>query len=1483
MALVKKLQNAGSIPDSFASNVDKVLSGYKLRAKDEALVRKKLSDLKSGIDLKNLQISFDDVAKTYNVSGMGAENYAGTPDYLKTNFFTGNVSVKDPSEINNLVARIYQEASNYKVPEQTQTTTPTTKTALPLSTFEQYMVKSKGEANYNYDRSQMKDNLTRQKYYMDNMKNLLQGYIDEASKSTGSEYDYADVEKAKQLLEVTNRSNWDEFLPEAQKLQFTPQDILITGEEQQSFDANTQADQQKTLQDQVTTINETLSGLGLDPSKLYGQDPYNPNKLIGWTEIDNDWVPKEFESNPEWFKNLLTSKNAVVLKNHLGKHRIVSGGKDFNYTQFKVSDPFYGYSIRSTEEGSFADNPNITSRNFLSSYKYPTRAENAPIRITQLNSVINTPGFENYSVWGDPSSNFKRLALVSGNNRQWLSQNEQGKYIDATGKVVNISPIIGEFQNARIITAPGAEFDKLAGDIESTYSSPAQLLGDLQNTSKNGTMLASNGRIWENSNKLLWMLKNKSKLDPVRQAELKRLEPAIKNWLTSYNKWLSTQVPANKKGGNIQYAKSGASFKDVLAKSKTPTVKGAQPSEIRNISGSMRNQTAGENALDIASLIGTGASFIPGVGAIGGLVATGADAWKGSLDGWDSGDTKNLLANLGFTALSLIGAGGLKSVKLLKMAKSADAASDVAKFGKKASDARAVLSAKGVNSMDDISKIANNTERIELTKLYRQANKTKGSVTGLVNKAVNSEKLAKVTPWMAIPTVAGGAMGAYNLGAEALKSGDLSLASSDDVKSVARAASVVRGFAGNQRLQRALTNQTESSGGTSAKTTFKVKGSDKALTVDETIQSPKEIKRGLSPKTWKKSETLDKKNAENTSSVQKKLADSYNKGKADADKIKSEDIEVSSIENIGASAGTIKLRDNMNFSERYGTNSSKAEKDYELARKYLELGKAKRFAGLPERRVKSEKVSSAVQETSPITPVTPAQTPAKGRSLKPFKVKRKEKVSEKITETKLLPKSTTNTSMIKSDVKPIKKEGPSRINKLEEVLKTKGLSKQETVIAKNKLKTLKASQPKKIQSKNTRPKKDKVSEKSNVETMLTNLKNKSKPTKEPKYSTLPSERRNSRLPGSKKNSPPAQKLTNSTKKKLGRLENGGVLFMQNGSTGMGNKLSFKDYLSKLGKYSENLDEVDYTNIFSALANKVYNTQSQKSQNRALTESYYSTPKMARTMVPVVANNSLTANKLANEYMSKAGKVARSTSDFNKSAAVSLAGAKEALGIEEKGKLLDSEALMKQRLMQTQMDSQREQYNLGAETKDRALAADINSKIHKVNVNRLLTEGQNAMNLANRLAANSPYREYKKLSKQMFELSQDPEIKTLQKKYEDLNSESGRKIYEDKFNADKKLHPSINFGFNDSTYYRQWETDVKALKDLLEAKLEPINTLRAKSSLMFKSGGGMTVSDKAFLENLKNRNKRRLKELDILAKTIMEDNKLLQQALIKVFK
>lgn len=151
----------------------------------------------------------------------------------------------------------------------------------------------------------------------------------------------------------------------------------------------------------------------------------------------------------------------------------------------------------------------------------------------------------------------------------------------------------------------------------------------------------------------------------------------------------SRNFGGHKEGGIIraqQGSKLSESFKRIQESNKRPI----KTNTTVRIGTSVKE--AVKDPLQWISAVGTGASFIPGVGLIGGGVSTVADTIIGARDGWGKEDWRDLAANLGFTALGAVGLGGAaklssKAIKATKTLKKVEEVGDIAKR----SDIKAII------------------------------------------------------------------------------------------------------------------------------------------------------------------------------------------------------------------------------------------------------------------------------------------------------------------------------------------------------------------------------------------------------------------------------------------------------------------------------------------------------------------------------------------------------------------------------------------------------------------------------------------------------------------------------------------------------------------------------------------------------------------------------------------------------------------------
>ena len=86
MALMKKLQPGGTVDQNILNDaINQELSHYSLKSKDERKVRDALVQLRDYMATpEGKSFSVDPVAKTFTVSGEGAEKFQGSPDKIKS-------------------------------------------------------------------------------------------------------------------------------------------------------------------------------------------------------------------------------------------------------------------------------------------------------------------------------------------------------------------------------------------------------------------------------------------------------------------------------------------------------------------------------------------------------------------------------------------------------------------------------------------------------------------------------------------------------------------------------------------------------------------------------------------------------------------------------------------------------------------------------------------------------------------------------------------------------------------------------------------------------------------------------------------------------------------------------------------------------------------------------------------------------------------------------------------------------------------------------------------------------------------------------------------------------------------------------------------------------------------------------------------------------------------------------------------------------
>lgn len=263
-------------------------------------------------------------------------------------------------------------------------------------------------------------------------------------------------------------------------------------------------------------------------------------------------------------------------------------------------------------------------------------------------------------------------------------------------------------------------------------------------------------------------------------------------------------------------------------------------------------------------------------------------------------------------------------------------------------------------------------------------------------------------------------------------------------------------------------------------------------------------------------------------------------------------------------------------------------------------------------------------------------------------------------------------------------------------------------------------------------------------------------------------------------------------------------------------------------------------------------------------------------------------KEAGNLQSSGKRIADSTADWDKAAGVRLDAAKRAFDIRSQGQYQDitrNDAIVAQ---QNELNNRMLEYNTNIMNQNAARGADARSKIHQLNANREFVDGTGAQNFLAFLGRGATQAPMKKSLWDLHQEASNPNITSAYDYGEYLNGE-GQKVFKDRWQASEDARKGQPYytpvKWEDSKEYKEW-------KNLQDSHLKLTNDLtsgyytaqRRVSTLPYLQGGGkMTLEDRIALENVKYNHKRLLKDEELYFKQLMNNSKLVQKALIKVFK
>ena len=168
----------------------------------------------------------------------------------------------------------------------------------------------------------------------------------------------------------------------------------------------------------------------------------------------------------------------------------------------------------------------------------------------------------------------------------------------------------------------------------------------------------------------------------------------------------------------------------------------------------------------------------------------------------------------------------------------------------------------------------------------------------------------------------------------------------------------------------------------------------------------------------------------------------------------------------------------------------------------------------------------------------------------------------------------------------------------------------------------------------------------------------------------------------------------------------------------------------------------------------------------------------------------------------------------------------------------------------------------------------------------MTQGTNLNNFILGEVRNIPLKEYKANQKAMYEAYSDPRFKQAQLNYQNAVGDEGKKQFYDQWNSTKDLKGVVTKPWEESTQYANWQNLIKEKQNAIKPFTDNFERLRIMQQFgqyLYKSGGTLSKQDRIEIENEKSESKRKLKDTEIAFKSILNNNQMLQKALIKVFK
>lgn len=725
MSVVRKYQPGGVTPDpnkynDYADFIAKKLDEERLTSKasrDITPVAQSWTNLfKSG--LVDKVYKNDPVSKTYTIDtnylsdDLKNIDWQGSKDAINYNIL-GQISAKpDKSnkgeegdltrrKFNTLLANWTNEYLAQKN-QQSSEKQPVYEPKLKIQNLKDYISKNLygGQEGFQdlwtKDISEITDPIEKQKHIM----NVTSSLFDLYNKQKGVHSGYTPVENEELIKKAIESGDWKTYLTETRKLGWNPEELLMnkTPEELKQL-------QEEEKNKQLKEFAEDLLEQG------YSQEIVEQILTGGYTNrVENNL----FEGSPDWFQQEI-NKNALVLSNPKGRQILID--KKGLYQPSFESPLHPGYKSYLQYEGNV---PKLYSPG-MEGYDTSRFADQiGGLGYASLEGKVD--GFEGWQMLGLP--NF---------NNGWSYHNTIIMNNPSTGEKVELQKTPEGYINTKTGQPVNVKIDKIAqgiADIELPnylqFKGNNKLFeGDVFDKVKPATPTQNLETVLARTNDFI-----SKNLDRNYLIHTKELIPALRYYLSSpsLNNYQKMQVEkaykdlinhikttSNKPDDTVKninqvlgvntkrnYQSGGTiSREEYINKYIKPTEeKPTEETKVKDIRGSLKDASPWQ----IASLVGAGSSFIPGVGVFGAGLTTVADIAEDiSKDGFQMSDIFNLntAANVGFMGLGLVGLGGLRALRIAgQAAKTTGKTAQLAKVVKSADDVKDLTNA--INKLNNV-------------------------------------------------------------------------------------------------------------------------------------------------------------------------------------------------------------------------------------------------------------------------------------------------------------------------------------------------------------------------------------------------------------------------------------------------------------------------------------------------------------------------------------------------------------------------------------------------------------------------------------------------------------------------------------------------------------------------------------------------------------------------------------------------------------